>query len=441
MKKGRAMDTRTTRRGVVAGLVLLACAAHPVWAEEVELRYNPSGTYRETGPVRYAVVRSGTSPQRQLTGEPKYASAEPAYFELKLGPKQTPYTLVLDESKGTDQGYDRLYVDANGDGDLRDAKAIEGTCQKRESYFWGRFTGGQVAIDHGSQKAPWSFSIYYHSSRRDGKPYICLHTSATGYYEGRLAIDGKQTKIAVVDANSNGSFNDYYDIRTATKYSDGKLYVWGDRLLIDLDGDGQYQIERYGGAESLGGGKYLLLDGKCYQLTVEPSGRKLSLNRADAPMGTLKREGTGSFSLALLSEEDGLLNVTSDGDAVAVPAGKYHLYRCAYQVKDSEGAVWKAMGMGTSSMAGIDIPAGKTSVAKFGPPLKVGVTARVPSGDKLAAVRPGDSLRLSLAVKGQAGELYSAGEITKAGRRLAAPTLRIVSEDGQEVASGSFRYG
>ncbi len=72
----------------------------------------------------------------------------------------------------------------------------------------------------------------------------------------------------------------------------------------------------------------------------------------------------------------------------------------------------------------------ETTVVKLGPPL---------------LIKPKISQRSSLvsidfSMTGQAGEHYSAS-VTKNGRRLAAPGLKIVDEAGKVLASGKFEYG
>lgn len=57
--------------------------------------------------------------ERTIAKEPKYVAAKPLYGLLLFGPAaQTKVWLVLDKSKPDADGYDVLYADLNGNGDL-----------------------------------------------------------------------------------------------------------------------------------------------------------------------------------------------------------------------------------------------------------------------------------------------------------------------------------
>ena len=432
---------RARRRTAVAmALALLIGLAGELSAGQVELRYNPTVNYRETGPIRSLRAVPKTSPLSALTGEPKYVSEKPLYFEIKLGPKQTPCAFVLDESAGTGKGYDLLHVDANGNGDLRDDKTMRARLSRRGSYCSGRFPPGEVLVDYGDQKAPWRFAAYcYTYTVRGGqqaRTYVSVRSA--GRYEGELPLNDRPTKIAVVDADSNGCYNDRLDLRKARTASSGAFYLWGDRVLIDLNGDGRFDMA---GPEALVGARYLQLGGEFHELTIAPGGQTIALALARLPLGSLARDGGGAFALTLVSAEHGALTVSSKGEAVKVPAGRYKLYRCSFEVQDMGGNAWKADGSGTMKAEEIVIAQGAVTTAKFGPPLTVGVTARVSPKNDLEAVKPGATLRLSLKLTGQGGEIYSGGSIRKGTARPAPPTVKVIGEDGQVVAAGKFRYG
>jgi hypothetical protein len=67
---------------------------------------------------------------------------------------------------------------------------------------------------------------------------------------------------------------------------------------------------------------------------------------------------------------------------------------------------------------------------EVGPPLTVATDAR----------KLGNTVRLSVSVKGRIGEQYPAGA-TKNGGRQPAPDFKILDESGKVLATGSFRYG
>lgn len=52
----------------------------------------------------------------------------------------------------------------------------------------------------------------------------------------------------------------------------------------------------------------------------------------------------------------------------------------------------------------------------------------------------GQSVSLGVIIAGQAGEVYEPGA-AKNGRRMPAPTFKVLDESGAELGSGSFEYG
>ena len=62
--------------------------------------------------------------QLNLPKEPKYISKNPLYFNMTFGQDgKNSMLCALDESEGTDKGYDTVYVDENMNNDFTDEKA------------------------------------------------------------------------------------------------------------------------------------------------------------------------------------------------------------------------------------------------------------------------------------------------------------------------------
>ena len=106
-------------RSLSVGLVMLVCAAARGPAQTVALRFKAGKDVVTMARVPQEAKRLG-GPPSYLKGPKtkRLVSTKPLYFEARLGPKRTPLAMVLDESKGTGKGYDRLYVDPRGRGDL-----------------------------------------------------------------------------------------------------------------------------------------------------------------------------------------------------------------------------------------------------------------------------------------------------------------------------------
>jgi hypothetical protein len=91
---------------------------------------------------------------------------------------------------------------------------------------------------------------------------------------------------------------------------------------------------------------------------------------------------------------------------------------------DGRGDIWQLNVASTPQRASAD-PNGP----KPGPPILVKTDVR----------RVGSQVSIGLVLEGQAGERYR--PVTKNGRTVAAPRLRIVNEAGQEIGNGRFAYG
>jgi len=433
------MNTRTLVAGTL-GLALVACTVWSAPGDIVELTCKSATDAAGFAPVTAVALEPLANAPRSLKGRPKFASSKPLYFELKLGPARSSYLLALDEGKGNGQGYDRLYVDADRDRDLSNDPPVEGTCTKGRGYSRGEFSGAKALVTHGGERVPWHFAARYTSYDDDGRGRISLSVSCACYCEGTVDLGGKQVKLAVVDVDSNGCFNDLFSLPASGAEKDS-FNASGDWLLADADGDGRFAMSSMG-MEACGLGRYLLYGGEVYQVKVSSSGLKLSVAPAQVPCGSLAREGTGPFFAALLTRSNGMLGVQGTGEAVKLPAGAYKLYLCSFEVKEGTGDAWKVNGEGTPAGPAIHVsPGNKPTTAKFGTPLAVGASVKVYPSGSLNAVKPGTTLRMDLDIKGQGSETYSASSITRAGRRLEPPAVKILYKNDKLVASGSFRYG
>ena len=103
-----------------ATLMLWASAAS---AQEVNLTFESSGASRKLGGYMPQRLQLSATQPEGLKKAPAGLTA-PLYGQLKLGPAESPMTVlvVLDEP---DQKDARLWVDANGNGDLTDDPPAE----------------------------------------------------------------------------------------------------------------------------------------------------------------------------------------------------------------------------------------------------------------------------------------------------------------------------
>jgi hypothetical protein len=73
-----------------------------------------------------------------LREEPKYQWREPLYTTVYLGPKHDAFTLVLDNSKGGNEGYDILYADTKQIGRICGAERFTSILTNGGTFFGPR---------------------------------------------------------------------------------------------------------------------------------------------------------------------------------------------------------------------------------------------------------------------------------------------------------------
>lgn len=373
----------------------------------------------ELGYVSQNYNQTNARPGKRLVAEPVYFSKRPLYVKAKLGDLE--YIVAMDESRGTGTGYDTLYFDANRNLDLTDDPKT--MALPDEDPNSNGFPVIALTASAGGKTMPYHVKPQtYMYNEADLRLYSAC------YREGTVTLDGKQYKAQLFDGNMNGVFNDLYVEPRGVTTSDG-VYTQGDTLLLDLDGDAKLKNNYYGGPEIFHLGKHLSLGKKCYDLSVEPDGSRVTLTKTNAELGYLVTSNAGA-SVEFVSK-DGSLKV--QGKKTSVPAGTYKFVSCAFDAKDKDGATWRILGRGFLEQAKtLEVTPGRKTKVVLGPPL----TATL-------SLKQGEAYAFNLAIEGAGGEKYSAGnfQVLGKGGQAPPPKMRIVDKTGKQVASGSFEYG
>ena len=208
-------------------------------AQEASLKWLPTDAQKQL---------SGYMPQRLKLSDAKPASLKkspdnldaPQYGEIKIGPRENPGTriVLLDEPEGKPS---RLFVDANGNGDLTDdapavwaTKKIGGGGGKESTIYMGdasvkiAFTGGEVD----------AHLIVYRFDKND--PNRAALKDSIFYYrdyalKGDLKLGDKTYPALLADETASGDFRANATNQYATV-----------RLFIDANADGQFDGRREG---------------------------------------------------------------------------------------------------------------------------------------------------------------------------------------------------
>jgi hypothetical protein len=351
------------------------------------------------------------APPASIKQEPRYHSPQPLYAQVLLGVRRTPFTLVLDSSAGRDHGYDLLYVDADRDG--RITSATKHTAVVRDS--GALFGPVKLPVDLGGDVCPqWFLFQLLEYPDKEGHIQRSFRAINAGYYEGVVTFGAAKHRLAVVDADGNGLYNDL------PKGDDQP----GDRLLIDGgQADGSFPGDK---GQPLG--RYLLAGDRYWQLDVAPDGSAVTVQPLDKPLGTL-RPGVADCTLFLSGTEGGL-RVRSVAGVARVPAGKYRLNQVHYRLADRSGRRWQFTGKARAETV-VEVPAGGEVQVPLGLPLVPRVAVASPEAGRLS---------LNVTVSGAGGETYSFVRFGAA-ELPPVPKARILGADGRELALLDFHYG
>ena len=207
-------------------------------------------------------------PSEELNEEPEYRARKPLYGTMRLGDGEDRFiTIVVDEREG---GAERVYIDRNNDEDLTNDGEGAWSASSPSSL---RLSNVRIDVDYTTGQMPYAFTFYRFKTRlRD--IVFCYRDSAR---QGEIVSGGETYKIAVLDENADGRFDD----------------LDNGTLLIDLNQDGEL-IGRSDSAERHELGKPFNVHGKVWSIdTMSANGSTMVLkpSTAEAEMRTYLEPG------------------------------------------------------------------------------------------------------------------------------------------------------
>jgi hypothetical protein len=308
-----------------------------------------------------------------------------------------------------------LYVDSDRDGNLAEETPASGTRDQSGITFAGASVPG---TDGRSVRV----RMISHTRPATRAP-VCLHAAVAGFRTGQVRLGGKAYRVAVIDGDLSGRYNDI----PARPLTDRRV----DAVVIDRNGNGQF--ERF---DPTGNSppewspltKALAVDGAWYAVTVAADGSTIDLSPTQPAYGHLD---LGPHRLTLGAFSDfGYQRIESRGGKVRVPAGRYATV--SLELLKSDGtANWRLqLARDAGRLATFVVEAGQTFSIPLGPPL-------VPAASVELA---GGTVRLDYRLAGRSGERY-APAVMKGNSRVAPPQVEIVDTTGKVIYSGKFAYG
>ena len=358
---------------------------------------------------------------------PALCSNEPLYGTLSFGEgADTTFLCVFDESGGTGTGHDTLYLDQNNNEDLTDDPKLTGTLREDGRGF--RFPAVELRVSYGEKTLPYHIQCQSYGVRaKMGYGYSAC------YLTGEITLDGDTYSLYLFDDTANGLFNDLF---SAAKYrsSTVRIRASGDCLLIDLNKDGKVERGPDLLPEMFALGRYLCIGERCYEITIDPTGRQLDLRPATGDFGYITCD-QHAFS-AELYDAFGAITLfdSSPGEGnvrIRCPAGDYRFGRCTLQAEDDQGLLWQASGCGTFSQPIVKVQKNKDTHLTFGFPLTVEVKSN----------RNKDEYRFSTRITGAGGEDYHPNAFRSARAPLPEPRFEAHDAEGKTIVIDDLHHG
>jgi hypothetical protein len=386
--------------------------------------------------------------EQLVTAEPeKYESSQVFRGVAAFGGNSYPF--VLDSGDLENEGFDILYFDFNGNGDLTDEKPVEAR-PKRQQYGGGynnrEFPQVEIKIATETDSYPYSFQCraYSNYSSGEGLNYAGINFQSAAAREAEVEIDGKKHKIALLDFNGNGSFDNESSIPHFPREQVREMYISpGDILLVDPGSDelyfGYYLSDS---AEKRPVSDLVQIDGKYYTVQIARSGLEMTLKPAGVPTGFIQVPHD-HFRAVIYSAENGVLNISGKaGQKVPIPVGEWKL--ASYRIiKDTAASVDGSSQRrpittlacrATSNYEAIQVEKDKTIELPFGPPIRPEAQVR-----QVFERNNEQYAYLNLEIKDALGA--SCYDVVVNGERPEAPTFVIASTKGKIIERGNFEYG
>ena len=363
--------------------------------------------------------------QSLIQKEPRYASPVPFRGVAKLGSRQ--YCFALDTTKPQAAGYDRLYFDLNGNGDLTDDKPVSAAAVSCPSpgLAQSQFPRMDISLEVEGKSFEYAFllSVICHKSPLDAYATVSLYSAAVR--EGCITQGTKRTKLLLLDHNSNGRFDDTISLQS------GGAAAEGDLLLVNPNPKNSLSNDATMGGDRNFVSKTVCLGKNFYRMEIPPAGDSLKLTPTKLALGSVTNPSP-AYRAVLFCEDYGVLMLSGMKDQkIPLPAGTWQVINYTIDASGFAGgrgtAVAAKFGASPST---VTVTKGETAKLPFGAPFHAVVAGRRTSDSKVS---------LSLMIVGAAGEQCTSFYIN--GSRPPRPRFMIKDKDGKSVHQGSFEYG
>jgi hypothetical protein len=378
------------------GAILIASQAHA--QDEQWLRYNYwQDAYRSGASMRQINLKTEKPAGVEL---PDFNDSSPMFGEW-ISPlaKNGKVYIALDRSDKK-KSYDRLYIDSDGDGSLKNEKPVKASSpEEYYNYF------GPVKVMLQGEDGPTAYHLNFMFYKQDAsRPQLYVMSGC--WYEGTITIGTEKKRCVLTDTGANGTFNDT-----------SKSYYGADRITIGEEPNEVTAIA----------GKFLQFGDKIYRLEVARDGAYIKISPADdVALGEIKLPDDIKEFIA--AGENGSFKILPAKGLGKLPEGHYQIHQWVIEKTDDKTGKWKATGDDFRESGDFEVKKESTAYLAVGEPF----TSHLEMQDKRG------KYTFNLSLTGHLGERIS---ILKGNQRGPSPKLRIVSKDGTFNRSYNFEYG
>jgi hypothetical protein len=367
--------------------------------------------------------------QRVVTREPDYKSSTPFRAVAKLG--SGDYAFALDVSEQRSVGYDVLYFDRNGNGDLTDDEPVSSgrpAGRRTSSFAQSQFPRLDFEVDADGTPVDYAALVtaYVRASRTS--PYASVSVFAAAVREGYIEQEQQKTRLVLVDQNTNGRFDDKVTVRFSGERA---IPSEGDLLLVNPNPRGRLTSDVTMGRDRHFVGRSVCIGKSYYRMEVTPAGDQVRLKPIEMAAGYVINPSP-TFRATLYNDDHGVLLVNGMRNArIPLPTGSWKV--ASYTI-DATGLTSRDRTAVSATFGedyrAIEVTKDKAVDLPFGAPFKAVVSAQRSSTNRVY---------LSLAFLGVQGERCTSIYVN--GERPPKPRFVVRTTDGKNVHQGAFDYG
>ena len=216
---------------------------------------------------------------------PGFKSDNPLYGIVHVSgrtvesPGMSSYYFVIDESGGTGKGYDRLYIDLNGNRDLTDETPLTAQVNPPNAALMNSSSiTQQVCFD--------TFKMTFDFGQAGGRDIEIMP---------RLVIRGKQSLFGLIPTQMRKGQIEIdgqkYEAVLGSRYSIGRPFDQGSNFLFLLSEENPQNPVNWTGGETLDAMQFI--NGKYYGFGATPTGDKLFVRPHEGALGEFKINSSG----------------------------------------------------------------------------------------------------------------------------------------------------